>query len=185
MLAAIENTKASIKKQDLYALYELIDKKYIFKNILEIGAWKGYSMKLWHDLFHPSMICTIEKDSFGLLDYDIETNPFNGSDALLLYGHDSGNEHTFNEVKDFFKKSYSPVDFLFIDGDHHYEAVKRDFEMYSKLMMDSGVVVFHDALETNIEGVEVNRFWNEIKNDYKSYQIRREEGSTGIGVLFL
>jgi len=32
------------------------------------------------------------------------------------------------------------VDFLFIDGDHSYEGVKKDFEMYSSLVRKGGVV---------------------------------------------
>ena len=30
------------------------------------------------------------------------------------------------------------LDFLFIDGDHTYNGVKRDFEMYSKLLRKGG-----------------------------------------------
>jgi hypothetical protein len=30
------------------------------------------------------------------------------------------------------------VDFLFIDGDHTYEGVKKDFEMYSPLVRREG-----------------------------------------------
>ena len=185
MNSVIENTKASIKKQDLYALMKILDIKYKFRNVLEIGAWKGYSAKLWCDLLQPDYLCTVEKEPFTFMDYGIEKGGFPGSNAMMLYSHDSSDPQTLASVKDFFKQSYSPVDFLFIDGDHHYDAVKKDFEMYSKLMMDSGVVVFHDALETKIPGVEVNKFWNEIKGNYKNYEIKETEDSTGIGVLFL
>src|SRR6266516_3996893 len=36
------------------------------------------------------------------------------------------------------------VDLLFIDGDHSYAGVRRDFEMYSPLVADQGMVAFHD-----------------------------------------
>jgi len=32
------------------------------------------------------------------------------------------------------------LDFLFIDGDHSYEGVRRDFEMYSPLVREGGII---------------------------------------------
>jgi predicted O-methyltransferase YrrM len=44
-------------------------------------------------------------------------------------------------------KSWSgPIDFLFIDGDHGYDAVRRDWEDWSPHVTADGVVAFHDAL---------------------------------------
>ncbi|MBC7867892.1 MAG: class I SAM-dependent methyltransferase [Gloeobacteraceae cyanobacterium ES-bin-316] len=37
------------------------------------------------------------------------------------------------------------VDFLFIDGDHNYEGVKKDWLLYSKLLTKNGIVAFHDT----------------------------------------
>ena len=45
------------------------------------------------------------------------------------------------------------IDFLFIDGDHSYEGVKKDFELYSKLLNENGVIMIHDTdsnYETNL-----------------------------------
>ena len=39
-----------------------------------------------------------------------------------------------------------PIDFLFIDGDHDYEAVRRDFEEWSPHVTSDGTLAFHDAL---------------------------------------
>jgi predicted O-methyltransferase YrrM len=36
------------------------------------------------------------------------------------------------------------IDILFIDGDHKYAAVKKDFEMYSHLVKPGGYIVFDD-----------------------------------------
>lgn len=38
-----------------------------------------------------------------------------------------------------------PIDFLFIDGDHCEEAVKRDWLAWSPFVTTEGVVAFHDA----------------------------------------
>ena len=37
------------------------------------------------------------------------------------------------------------MDFLFIDGDHSYEGVKIDFELYSNLLSPTGIIMLHDT----------------------------------------
>lgn len=57
------------------------------------------------------------------------------------------------------------IDFLFIDGDHTYEGVKQDFEMYRQFVKSGGIVAFHDIKNTQRHRdrqVEVEKFWNEI-----------------------
>ena len=39
-----------------------------------------------------------------------------------------------------------PIDLLFIDGDHSYDGVKRDWEAFVPFVSPFGVVVFHDTL---------------------------------------
>jgi hypothetical protein len=46
---------------------------------------------------------------------------------------------------DFFVRQDIKIDFLFIDGDHSYEGVKKDFELYSKIISDNGTIVLHDT----------------------------------------
>jgi MMP 1-O-methyltransferase len=37
-----------------------------------------------------------------------------------------------------------PVELLFVDGDHKYEAVKLDFELWYPKLLDGGTIAFHD-----------------------------------------
>lgn len=39
----------------------------------------------------------------------------------------------------------APIRLLFIDGDHSYEATKKDFDIWSKHVPSGGVVAFHDV----------------------------------------
>ena len=38
-----------------------------------------------------------------------------------------------------------PIEFLFIDGDHNYEQVKRDYLNFSKFVVENGFMLFHDT----------------------------------------
>jgi cephalosporin hydroxylase len=81
-----------------------------------------------------------------------------------------------------------PLDYLFIDGDHTYEGVKRDFELYSPLVRKGGLIAFHDIAEHPPEiGCEVAQFWNEIKTRYRHSEFieDRNQGWAGIGVLYV
>jgi len=46
---------------------------------------------------------------------------------------------------DYFVRQDIKIDYLHIDGDHSYEGVKRDFELYSNLMSDNGIITIHDT----------------------------------------
>jgi predicted O-methyltransferase YrrM len=40
----------------------------------------------------------------------------------------------------------SPIDLLFIDGDHSYDGAKRDWELFSRHLSPFGVAIFHDTI---------------------------------------
>ncbi len=46
---------------------------------------------------------------------------------------------------DFFVRQDIKIDLLFIDGDHSYEGVKQDFDLYSNILSDNGVIILHDT----------------------------------------
>jgi len=43
------------------------------------------------------------------------------------------------------------IDLLFIDGSHHYEDVKRDFEQWSGFVAPDGKILIHDSRKDNFE----------------------------------
>jgi len=43
------------------------------------------------------------------------------------------------------KKLTNKIDFLFIDGDHNYDGVKKDWDLYSPLLKKGSIVAFHDT----------------------------------------
>lgn len=80
------------------------------------------------------------------------------------------------------------LDLLFIDGDHTYDGVKADYELYSGFVKPGGVIAFHD-IQPGYEkdGVEVSRFWKEypLPGARSEYIADPAQVSLGIGAVRL
>ena len=46
---------------------------------------------------------------------------------------------------DYFVRQDIKIDYLHIDGDHSYEGVKKDFELYSSIISENGIITIHDT----------------------------------------
>jgi predicted O-methyltransferase YrrM len=84
-----------------------------------------------------------------------------------------------------------PLDFLFIDGDHSYEGVALDFELYAPLVRPGGLIAFHDIVplaegDRNHTVGGVPRFWRELKARHPSAReiiADPAQSAFGIGVI--
>ncbi len=103
----------------------------------------------------------------------------------LLMG-DSHSDATLERVKAVFKEQ--KLDYLFIDGDHRYDGVKRDFEMYGPLVRKGGLIAFHDIVDglPHLVG-EVPQFWRDIRPKYRHREIINDpsQGGYGIGIIYV
>jgi cephalosporin hydroxylase len=77
------------------------------------------------------------------------------------------------------------IDFLFIDGDHSFDGVKMDFDMYSPFVRPGGLIAFHDIKPTKSnEWSGVIPYWDTIKTKYKSEEFNGPEDEWGgIGII--
>jgi len=99
---------------------------------------------------------------------------------IHLFRANSHDINTLKKVRKILKRNH--LDILFIDGDHSYEGVKKDFEMYSPLVKNEGFIIFHDI---NCVTMGVYKFWKEIKKKYLHEEIIQDWNfkELGIGVL--
>lgn len=132
----------------LYNIAKLIKKDGV---IVEIGSWKGKST-IW-------MAYGVKAGNKAKI-YAID--PFTGSSE-----HQSPGKKiwTFDEFKNNIDRAgvadiitplistsetaaknwTKPIDFLFIDGAHEYEEVKKDFLLWSEFLVDGGIIALHDT----------------------------------------
>jgi predicted O-methyltransferase YrrM len=162
------------------------------KRVLEIGTARGGTLYLWTQAASAdATIVSIDLPggAFGGA-YPTCRVPFYQSFArpgqhLHLLRTDSHAPETVHQVQSIFGPE--PADFAFIDGDHTYEGVKSDFQLYGPLVRTGGIIAFHDIFSRpDSPDIQVDRFWNEIKRSYPTEEIvgPPETGrQIGIGII--
>ena len=177
-------------RYEISGLINYLEKKEP-KYVIEIGTANGGTLFLFSK--------TASKDA-TIISIDLPKGKFGGGYPkwkILLYNSfkshqqklhlirsDSHAQETLHQVKNILKGN--KADFIFIDGDHTYEGVKKDFEMYSNLINEDGIIAFHDIVpghEKDAGGVF--KFWKEIKHSYRVKEIVKnwDQNGGGIGIL--
>lgn len=147
------------------------------KVILEIGVHQGYSLLTWQEAFSPQRMIGIDHEPNDIVEQMIKSKELK-SNYIIADSHDPW---TLEAVKIYLDDQ--PVDFLFIDGDHMYDGVKADLEMYGSLVRKGGIIAFDDMCLLDNPGVEVYRYWDEINDNYKTDYLH--DDSNGIGVIYV
>lgn len=151
-------------------------------NVLEIGVHMAGSMRVWRDVLDPDILIGI----------DAQIHPDFRRMGVTRVDQSIYKVMGLSQSPDVVKKvkgllNNEKLDFLFIDGSHYYEDVKRDFLLYKDLVRSGGVIAFHDVVLTGNETCAVYRFWNEIKEQYSgktiSYKDKIGEAATGCGYI--
>ena len=210
-LEAVTETKTTELIDKAFSLGMIQDPKEItafvdflkpraLRNVMEIGSESGGTFYLW---------CQLAK----LGGLKISLDKPDGTSGSWLYKEPDALAkrtalfHSFApRVKVVTGDSHSPeiksivmdilgeekLDLLFIDGDHSYEGVKADWEMYREFVRPGGIVAFHDINQgewMNIRGCQVGRLWAELMAFSSLYpELRPQEFNSklhwaGIGVV--
>jgi len=161
------------------------------KNLLEIGTAAGGTLYLWGQAAtDDAKMVSLDLDTGGgyrKCRADLYTSFARDKQQIHLIRDDSHSQTALDRVKSLFADE--PIDFLFIDGDHTYEGVKMDFDMYSPLVRPGGIVAFHDICpHPDLPVCQVDAYWNDIKSQYNHEEIigtSDEFERLGIGVIYM
>lgn len=159
---------------------------------LEIGTARGGTLLFLCRLANPqATIISVDLSSGDVPGYRraqgwLSKRWARGKQRVQLLQGDSHSSDMLGKVKAALRGQ--ELSYLFIDGDHAYEGVKRDFEMYAGLVRKGGIIALHDIVEGRPEAAGgVPRFWRETKSQYRHTEIieDRQQGGFGIGVLYV
>jgi cephalosporin hydroxylase len=163
--------RAQQKPSEFAALAERV-RRLRPQTVVEIGTDSGGTFWAWSRLATPDAL---------LVSVDLPEGRFSSGEPvgdvsrLRRYGRehqqlhfisrDSHDHGTLEELRRLL--AGRPVDLLFIDGDHTYDGVKRDFEMYAPLVRSGGLIALHDVVvHDRVPECQVHRFWAEISRDH-------------------
>lgn len=65
----------------------------------------------------------------------------------------------------------TPIDLLYIDGDHTYESVLRDSEMWTPYIEKGGIVVWHDYNNNSLECKNVKKAVDEFLERSSNFEV--------------
>lgn len=159
------------------------------RTVVEIGTQYGGTLFVWTRVAtRDAVIATIDAGisvfgSYAPLALVCRAMALGDQRVETLFAADSHDPRTLDRLRE--ALAGRPVDFLFIDGDHSYEGVKQDFDMYAPLVRPGGIVAFHDTAAVGSPAEPVADYWNDFKRDHETLEIVDEEfplGVCGIGV---
>jgi len=175
------------ERDEIYTLAKLVQ-EHQPEVIVEIGTKFGGTFLIWCEVAPGIKISIDLPDGIHggvAIDKTAARNQMfkdKYGDACKFIEGDSHSQEIYNQLLEVLEGRQ--IDFLFIDGDHTYEGVKQDYEMYSPLVKTGGYIAFHDINDTERHrqrNVYVGKLWQELEGD--KLEINVNADWAGIGVI--
>ena len=152
------------------------------RSVLEIGVWHGGTLFHWLTQARRDVSVVVVGVDPEIVDERLFRSwaPDN-VDLRFVVGR-SGNPVTVRSVMSLLPR----YDWVFIDGDHHYDCVNADWLAYASVKQ---TVVFHDVFSQVNHDQQVPLFWNDLKAaGWKTEEFSSDAGAAagwgGIGVVY-
>jgi len=181
--------------QNRHELQWLVDKAIEInaETIVEIGSREGGSIYVLGGVPSVKRVICIDlpnslwgwdksDDNLRIVHQQL-TQEGTQAECILLDSHDP---HTVKLLKDHFLQD-TPIDLLFIDGDHTYEGCLQDYKTYSPLVRPGGIVALHDIASPppkHDPPMGVPQVWQEISQGMRQDSCIKGK-IFGIGVIYL
>jgi predicted O-methyltransferase YrrM len=154
--------------------------------VLEIGTASGGTLFLFASVAAPTaQLVSVDHEPYR----DHPCNPTRqrlyrrlvcSAQRLEVIQGDSHDASTASMIQQTFG---APLDFIFVDGDHSYEGVKRDAELYLPLLRHGGVAAFHDIVPDNPRNATgVADWWREFSASHEVEEIVEDWNQAGYGI---
>lgn len=146
-------------------------------NALEIGSHRLGLLNIIAKI-STGKIISIDKyhlDATAHREQFLALNP-----AANLLKSDSHDPHTKSDVIEILGNE--KLDLLVIDGDHSLQGITQDFDMYSQLIRQNGIILFHDVDPQHAILTEPAEVWQSLKtkSEFESGEIIYTGISQGI-----
>ena len=141
-------------------------KKDTAKNVLEVGVYKGGSIKLWHDYFVNATIYGIESDNGNMICEEVIKN----NDRVKLCLSTDAYDDNFI-ITEFLNKDIK-FDFMLDDGPHSLASQQLFIKLYSQIMTNDGILIIEDVQSWDWIETLKNAVPEDLKQFIKIYDLR-------------
>lgn len=174
----LESSRGSV---EYVATYNWM-KEHSLNGFIEVGSAWGASFHIWATLIKGKKV-SVDMEPLGQYPQNFTMERMNQrneiwkkhfTDVYPVIG-DSHATTTVDKVAEALNGDL--VDWLYIDAEHTYEAVKSDFQMYKHFVRSGGYVGFHDIrmmiADSGNNGPGCGVYWNEIvaSGQYKCWEL--------------
>lgn len=148
--------------------------------VIEIGCWAGGLTWALSQLPEVRTVVTVDRYFQSPLEW--QPNPSN-SPVVMVQG-DSNDTYTRDKVTVALGEDLADV--LVIDGGHEYQVCMRDWELYTPLVADDGLIVVHDTQGyPGRPDIQVPDVWVKIRRQHRTLElVSRPGGPHGTGIVW-
>ena len=168
----VDNTRTDKNTAHSYLdLYEtlLSSKKETAQNILEVGIYKGGSIKLWSDYFTNATVYGLDIMHSNTVWDEIKNNK-----KIILYTSTDAYDTDFF-VKNFLDKNIK-CDVMLDDGPHSLLSMIRFIKLYSQIMTDDGILIIEDIQKIDWLDILKEVVPEHLVKFVKTYDLRKNKG---------
>jgi cephalosporin hydroxylase len=162
--------------------------------VVEIGSYKGGTLACWAAVAQPSAVIVGIDMPFPWVDKPAVAASIGRVRAMLrpaqrltVMAADSHDAATLAGLRE--ALAGAPIDVLWIDGDHTYDGVRQDVEMYAPLVRPGGIVALHDIQRSDLfPDQKSDVYWQELKAHARTREFIADPtpgAGMGIGVIFV
>ncbi len=158
------------------------------RRVLEVGTYYGGTLKQWlRRARKGAHVVSIDSYAYRRADNRAKYADWTpkGVKLTALAGH-SQDPAVIAQAR-----ALGPYDWIFIDADHTYDAVKADWLRYGAMAATGGVIIFHDIVADprRHPEIQVPQLWREIQlsRQYTTHEIVQAYHVPwgGLGLVFV
>jgi len=143
-------------------------KKETARHVLDVGIYKGGSIKLWSDFFTNATVYGLD-----IMDINNVWDEIKNKERIILHTSTDAYNHVFF-VKNFLDNNIK-CDFMLDDGPHNLDSMKKFIQLYSQIMTDDGILIIEDVKTFEWIDVLKNEVPDHLKQYIKTYDLRKNK----------
>ena len=126
------------------------------KRIVEVGVWHGVTTCLLREaMASDGVLFGVDPFPLGRFGFNAQSIIAHAKVSKVLNGSVRWIRSTGADAARYYASTEKErVDFVFIDGDHSYEGLRGDWELWRELVAHGGIIALHDSRSSTARNID-------------------------------